>query len=64
MINETEIKALINDVKCNQDDYGFEVYAVVKGDSNQSQMRRIAFYEWGPFLRPAAPLCTSAKNRT
>lgn len=45
MINETEIKALINDVKCNQDDYGFEVYAVVKGDSNQSQMRRIAFYE-------------------
>jgi len=45
MINETNIKTLINDIKCNQDDYGFEVYAIIKGNSNTSQLRRIAFHE-------------------
>ncbi|MBQ7079623.1 MAG: DUF4868 domain-containing protein [Fibrobacter sp.] len=45
MLSETQIKTIISDIESSQDDYGFEVYAVVKSNRNLSQLQRIAFRE-------------------
>lgn len=45
MLNETDIKALINEINGSQGDYGFEIYAVLKSDDGLSQLRRIVFCE-------------------
>ncbi len=45
MLNETDVKALVNEINQSQDEYGFEVYTVLKSNNGQSQLRRIAFRE-------------------